>query len=74
MFVQVQTLVAVTGDLSNCSISSIISGGCGTVAGCTDKSNLLMASAFVCALVGLKAMVYSYMAKVNAHLCILAEA
>ena len=66
-------MVAVTGDLSNCSISSIISGGCGTVADCTDKGNLLMASAFACALVSLKQMVYSYMAKVNSHLCILAE-
>ena len=64
-------MVAVTGDLSNCSISSILSGGCGTVAGCTVKGNLLMVSAFSCALVSLKAMVYSYMVKVNVHLYIL---
>ena len=40
----------------------------------TGKGSLLMTSALLCAFIDLKTMVYSYVAKVNANLCILAEA
>ena len=42
--------IVVTGDQPNCSISSIILGGYGTIRGVTIKGNLLIVSALPCTL------------------------
>ena len=66
--------MVITGASWRPSTKQTSSAGDGVNGGSSGSDSLLMASAFPCLPVGLKEITYLYMAKANAHLCILPDA